>query len=297
MHLKITSLLLLSVLTTRSLAMGLHIEPAQKQCAVAPEIAPQATSSMASRLTGSLIAYGKQDIQAAWLTSPTLRYPHSALGSASHAGSVTVQLPSSKTVVYELPIHRVFEDLMPRLVDLDKDGKAELILIESDALRGSAVVVLGMRGGALVELARSPHTGSTFRWLNIVGAADFDGDGKLDLAAVLTPHIGGTLTLYHYRPPQLVAYASSMDVSNHLMGSPEQQLAVIVQQPKVRPTVIVPDMSLKALHALRWQANGQWMELSDVMALPAKVERLTPLKDGACALLADQTWWRVMLTQ
>ena len=88
-----------------------------------------------------------------------------------------------------------------------------------------------------------------------------------------------------------------MDVSNHLMGSTEQQLAVIVLKSKVRPTVIVPDMSLKALHALRWQANGRWMELSDVMGLPAKVQRLTPISGGACALLADQTWWRVMLTQ
>jgi hypothetical protein len=206
-----------------------------------------------------------------------------------------VQLASGKTVVYELPINRVFEDLTPRLVDLDKDGKDELILIESDALRGSSVVVLGLQSDKLVELARSPPTGSTFRWLNIVGAADFDGDGKLDVAAITTPHIGGTLKLYHYRPPQLVAYASTMDVSNHLMGSPEQRLAVIVPLQNVRPTVIVPDMSLKALHALRWQANGQWLELSDVMPLSAKIERLTPIKGGACALLADQSWWKVTL--
>jgi hypothetical protein len=39
------------------------------------------------------------------------------------------------------------------------------------------------------------------------------------------------------------------------------------------------------------------MELSDVMPLPAKVERLTQMKSGACALLTDQTWWRVMLMQ
>jgi hypothetical protein len=189
-------------------------------------------------------------------------------------------------------------------MDLDQDGRDELVLIESEMLRGSAVVVLGLRDGKLLELARGPHTGSTFRWLNIVGTADFDNDGKLDLAAVTTPHIGGTLTLYHYRPPQLVPYARSMDVSNHQMGSPEQQLAVIVQQPTTRPTVIVPDMSLKALHALRWEqggsgsgsASGKWLELSDVMALPAKVVRLTPIKNGACALLVDQTWWRVLLT-
>jgi hypothetical protein len=275
--------------------MGLHVEPALKNCDLQPAIALQATSGMALRLSGSHIAQGSLDIQAAWLTSPTMRYPHHSLGSATHPGSVTVQLASGKTVVYELPINRVFEDLSPRLVDLDNDGKDELLLIESDALRGSSVVVLGIRAGKLVELARSPHTGSTFRWLNIVGTADFDGDGKMDIAAITTPHIGGTLKLYHYRPPHLVAYASAMDTSNHLMGSTEQQLAVIVHLPQVRPTVIVPDMSLKALHALRWQANGQWLELSDVMALPAKVERLTPIKGGACALLADQTWRRVML--
>jgi hypothetical protein len=132
-----------------------------------------------------------------------------------------------------------------------------------------------------------------------VGVADFDGDGKLDVAAVTTPHIGGTLKLYHFRPPQLVVYASAMDVSNHLMGSKEQQLAVIVEQPQahpsLRPTIIVPDMTLKALHALRLQANGQWMELSSVMPLPAKVERLSAMKGGACALLSNQTWWRIKL--
>ncbi|MEY4295855.1 MAG: hypothetical protein RLY82_1543 [Pseudomonadota bacterium] len=277
--------------------MGLHVEVAQKDCDASPTITLQATPDMTLRLAGSHIAHGTQDIQAAWLTSPTMRYPHRSLGSTMHAGSVTVQLNSGKTAVYELPISRVFEDLSPRLVDLDNDGKDELVLIESDALRGSSVVVLGLRAGKLIELARSPPTGSTFRWLNIVGTADFDDNGKMDIAAITTPHIGGTLKLYHYRPPQLVAYASNMDVSNHIMGSTEQQMAVIVQLPQTRPTIIVPDMSLKALHALRWQANGQWQELSDVLALPAKVERLKPVKGGACALLADQTWRRVMLMQ
>ncbi len=277
--------------------MGLHVEVAQKDCDAPQTTLLQATPDMALRLAGSHIARGTQDIQAAWLTSPTIRYPHRSLGSTTHAGSVTVQLKSGKTVAYELPVSRVFEDLSPRLVDLDNDGKDELVLIESDALRGSSVVVLGLRAEKLIELARSPPAGSTFRWLNIVGAADFDGNGKIDIAAITTPHIGGTLKLYHYRPPQLEAYASSMDVSNHLMGSTEQQMAVIVPLAQTRPTIIVPDMSLKALHALRWLANGQWQELSDVMPLPAKVERLTPIKGGACARLSDQTWRRVMLMQ
>ena len=239
-----------------------------------------------------------------------MRYPHKALGASTHAGSLHVLLNASagkfQEVIHELPFNRVFEDRLPRLIDLDGDGRDEIILIESDALRGSATVVYGMQSvkttkGAekkfsLVELARSVQTGSTFRWLNPVGVADFDGDGKLDLASVLTPHIGGLLTLYRYSPPKLEQFAQAMDTSNHRMGDLEQQVAVIVEQKGVRPTIIVPDMQLKALHALRWEAPGQWKELADVKPLPATVNRITPLPNGGCVLLTDATWWRVWLT-
>ena len=292
-----------------SAAMGLMPEPAAAHCGKPAPIATTAPAAASQRLAGSLVAQGQRDIAFAWLGSPTDRYPHTALGSRTHAGSVHVLVASPtgapQEVVYRLPIHRVFEDLTLRLADIDQDGRDEMIVIEADALRGASVVVLGLEdsanGKALVEKARSAPAGSTFRWLNPVGVADFDGDGKLDVAAVITPHIGGVLTLYHYRPPQLVAYARAMDTSNHLMGSPEQQLAVILQLPGQRPTIIVPDMSQKALHALRWEGSGaaaKFKELADVMPLPARVQRITLLPDTpgtACVLLADNTWRRVTL--
>ena len=293
--------------------MGLTLEPALAHCGKAPIAAVTTPIAAAQRLVGSQVARGQRDIAWAWLGSPTDRYPHTALGSRTHAGSVHVLTTASTStsagapqeIVYRLPIHRVFEDLTLRLVDLDQDGRDELIVVEADALRGASVVVLGIEdspsGKTLKEKARSAPAGSTFRWLNPVGVADFDGDGKLDVAAVITPHIGGVLTLYHYRPPQLMPYARAMDTSNHLMGSPEQQLAVILQLPGQRPTIIVPDMSQKALHALRWEgsgATGKFKELADVMPLPARVQRITLMPDKpatACALLADNTWQRVTL--
>jgi hypothetical protein len=205
--------------------------------------------------------------------------------------------------VLNLPLRKVFEDRIPRLVDLDGDGRDEIIVVESDALQGSALVVFGLRPGIkekstsleLLELARSPSTGSTFRWLNPVGVADFDGDGHLDVASVTTPHIGGVLTLHHYRPPLLVPYAKAMDTSNHRMGALEQSLAVIVAPTGQRPTVIVPDMTQRALHALRWAAPGQWEEMPVLTPLPDRVERMTPIPGGACLHLANGTWWRAAL--
>lgn len=277
-----------------ALAMGLSVEPADASCA--PTITPPpAPVEASSRLPDSQAVAGSKDIAWVWLGSPTRRYPHGALGSPVHAGSVHVLTRTPPglmaTVELSLPVHRVFEDRVPRLVDLDGDGRDEIVLVEADALRGAALVVLGLaqRDGQtrLVERARGPHAGSTFRWLNPVGFADFDGDGRLDVASVTTPHIGGVLTLHHLQPPALVPYARALDVSNHRMGALEQQLAVIVQQPGFRPTIVVPDMARQALHALRWEAPGQWHELADLQPLPGTVERLTPRPDGACAWLSD----------
>ena len=287
-------------------AMGLMLESASVQCGQAP-VPVSAPAAAAQRIPASQAVRGQKNIQWAWLGSPTLRYPHTALGAATHAGSLHVLVGTAtgaaQELVYQLPLNRVFEDRVPRLVDLDGDGRDELIVIESDALKGSAVVVFGVGPKLinksdslnLIELARSPHTGSTFRWLNPVGVADFDGDGQQDIASVTTPHVGGMLTLYHFRPPKLEPYAQAMDVSNHRMGDVEQQLAVIVAQSGSRPTIIVPDMQLKALHALRWEAPGKWKELADVKPLPATVQRLTPIQGGACLLLTDSSWWQVRL--
>ena len=300
-------------------AMGLVTERLTLSCeSPLSEVPPPANTPLAAqkRIPGSQVTKGQLDIAWAWLGSPTRRYPHGALGSQVHAASlhVVTETPLKaygppKVLSVELPLTRVFEDRLLRLADLDGDGKDEIIVVESDAFQGSSVVVYGLRStptGAsaksrsqtrLVELARSPAAGSTFRWLNPVGVADFDGDGMMDIASVTTPHIGGVLTLYHYTPPKLVPFAKAMDVSNHKMGALEQRLASIVNLPGQRPTIIVPDMTLTALHALRWEDPGQWKELADVKPLQAQVDRITPLPDGACITLVDTSAWRVRLTQ
>ncbi|MBK9440889.1 MAG: VCBS repeat-containing protein [Comamonadaceae bacterium] len=238
-----------------------------------------------------------RDIAWVWLGSPTSRYAHAALGSRQHAASLHVlpNLAHAQLLTYSLPLHRVIEDRIPRLVDLDGDGRDEIILVEADASYGAALVVYGLRNGAIAELARGPHVGTTTRWLNPLGVADFDGDGILDLASVTTPHIGGVLTLHHYRPPRLEPYARATDVTNHRLGELEQQLAVIAPQAGQWPAILIPDMQLTALRVLRWDSPGQWTELARPLVLPARVERFTPLDGGGCLKLTDGSWWRVTL--
>jgi hypothetical protein len=306
----LATILATSLIAGQTQAMDLSLARSAAFCGQSQVSQIDIPAAAHKRISQSSVARGTQNISSAWLGSPTIRYPHKSLGAYSHAASLHVLVRGTNAGMiqldYELPIHRVFEDLMPRLIDLDGDGSDEIVLVESDNTQGAAVVVLGIdkQGGPanlrIKELARSANIGMPFRWLNPVGVADFDRDGKLDLAAILTPHLGGVLTLYRYEPPNLTPFAKLTDVSNHRMGSSEQRLAVIVPPSKTgqAPTVIVPDMTLKALYALRWAADTaqpKWQEIASVKALPAGITLMLPLANGACAQLADGSWWQVGL--
>lgn len=298
-------------------------------CGVAPEAGTLMPADARQRIGGSQVAVGQKDILWAWLADPTPRYPHPSLGDRQHAGTVHVVLRRADGRLAQrslrLPVHRVFEDRQPRLVDLDGDGRDELVLVESDALRGAALLVLGLRparpvvpGGRpgpreLVELARGPFIGTAFRWLNPLGSADLDGDGTAELLAVHTPHVGGQLTVYRFQPPQLVPLSATREASNHRLGSSEQQLGVVWTDaatpsgtsPGTPPgtqaavSVLVPDPARRSLQWLRWEAEGRegrWVEMNHNLSLPSPAERLTPIPGGACLQLANGSWWRIMRT-
>ena len=317
-QLSLSLLLFLGLLNSpQSMAMGLMAAPDEQRCAadfaqrqsLASKQTNAAPSASKDRLKGSTTAQGARDIAWAWLALPTARYPHASMGSVVHASRLQVLSRDGQILQFDLPKQRVFEDLEPRIIDLDGDGKDEIIVIEADADRGAALVSYGLRAKAgktqLQELARSSSLGLPFRWLSPVGFADFDGDGQLDIASVTTPHIGGVLTLYRYTPPRIELFAKAMDVSNHQMGDPNLQMHAILSLPGQRPTVIVPDMSRRALHALRWvsvpggdHSKGEWKELADVKPLPGRVQYLMPSSapHTACAQLHDGSWWRIDLT-
>ncbi len=176
----------------------------------------------------SAIVPGVHDIKAVWLAGPTGRYDHGVLGDAIEAAALKVETGAGKILSYQLPSYAVFEDLTPRLADLDGDGRDEIVVVRSSAGAGAAVVVLGIRDDKLDLIAESQAIGLSHRWLNPVGAGDFDGDGRKEIAVVQTPHIGGVLILYRIEGRRLVEFAREAGYSTHAIGSTVLGMAAVL---------------------------------------------------------------------
>ena len=156
-----------------------------------------------------------------------------------------------KTFVLRLPETRVFEDVAPRLFDVDGDDAPEVITVESDLQRGARLAIYH-EGGLL---AATPFIGQRNRWLAPVGvgAADLDGDGKVELAYVDRPHLAKTLRIFRYVDGDLVHVADLPGVTNHRIG--ERDIAGGIRDCGQGPEMIVATADWTRLVAVTFDGN------------------------------------------
>ena len=121
------------------------------------------------------------DIRTARYLGPTDRYAHAVLGDAIEAAALEVRLADGSVETFIFPRNEVFEDITPRIADLDGDGLNEVITIVASQSGGGSLGVFGVVDGALARRANSPDIGVPNRWMNPAGIADLDGDGVSDL--------------------------------------------------------------------------------------------------------------------
>jgi len=203
------------------------------------------------QLPQSRLARSKGRVSAAWLIGATRRYTHGVLGDSLEASGLIVETNAGKELRLNLPANRVFEDLEPRLIDLDDNSQSEIILVESDLKQGASLAVFGIVDGRIRKRSATPFIGTANRWLNPLGVGDFDGDGILDIALVETPHIGGILRLYRFTTPKLTLYAEFTGVSTHNLGSTELGLGTVIPA-QFRDWILLPNQSRRELMLLEY---------------------------------------------
>ena len=221
-----------------------------------------------SSLPDTDIAIGAGVFSKVWLTGPTRIYSHGALGDAIEARGVAAEDDHGRVQEFLLPGDSVFEDRTPRLVSTD-EGMA-IMLVRSYLDSGAALVLLQVGIDGLKQAAQSQPIGRSFRWLNPIGAADLDGDGKTDYAAVITPHIGGILKIYRRSGNRLVEKYAVSGFSNHRLGSRNLGLSMLadVNADGVKD-ILVPSANLRTLRLVSF-VGGQFNLLKEI-TLPASI--------------------------
>jgi len=200
----------------------------------------EAVASEENRLPDGVVSTGSNDIARAWLTRPTTRYAHGILGDAIEAGGLKVKTASGRIYEHVLPTGFVFEDRRARLIDLDGDGRDEIVVVLSSLNEGAALAVYGIVDGNILLKAKTPHIGRTHRWLNPAEFADLDGDGNIEITAVWTPHLGRVLQAWRLVRGKLQQVAGIKGYSNHAIGSPVQDLTEIVTLSDGRMALAIP---------------------------------------------------------
>jgi hypothetical protein len=172
------------------------------------------------------IAISEDSTLYAQYARPTDRYGHGILGDAIEAGQLVV-VKGGISYVHTLDEQYVFEDLRPRLYDVDGDGQLELITIRTHVARGAGVMIYKIQGDSLSEFAWVEEIGTPSRWLNIAAIYDLDGDDSIELAWIQTPHIGGILRIARISRGELRVIAEASQYSNHAIGQRNLCLSVV----------------------------------------------------------------------
>lgn len=186
-------------------------------------------------------------IQSARFADPTSRYAHGVLGDAIEHGTLELRMGAGRKVAISLPQSDVFEDTAPRLADLDGDGNAEVIVVQSNARLGAKLAIYDETG----EIASTPNIGTRNRWLAPLGAADLDGDGAQDIAFVDRPHLAKTLRIWRFENNTLTEIANLRGYTNHRIG--EHDIAGGIRLCNDTPEMIVATADWSQLVAIRFE--------------------------------------------
>ncbi|CUH65652.1 hypothetical protein TG4357_01981 [Thalassovita gelatinovora] len=185
------------------------------------------------------------DIQSARFVDPTPRYAHGVFGDLLEWAGLQIRLADGRKLRITLPPDQVFEDQAPRLIDVDLDGDAEIVAVQTDIARGASLVIYDENG----LITATPPIGQTHRWLAPLGGTDLDGDGRVELAYIDRPHLARTLRVWRFEAGRLTEVASLAGLTNHRFG--QADISGGIRDCGSGPEIITADADWRDVMAVR----------------------------------------------
>jgi hypothetical protein len=217
------------------------------------------------------VATGSRNIARAWFAQPTSRYNHGVLGDAVEAGRLVIETRDGKQHSVQLGNDAVFEDLSPRIADVDGDGRDEVVVVKSYLKRGSALAIVADVRGRYRVVAETPALGRPHRWLDPAGIADFTGDGQASVALVRQPHVIGQLELWRWQDGRLQKIAEIEGFANHIIGTRAIAMSAVADfNGDGIADLALPSFDRSRLRIISFTPEGGPREITSVV-LPAKV--------------------------
>jgi hypothetical protein len=106
-------------------------------------------------------------------------------------------------------------------------------------------------------VAESEPIGQGYRWMHQIGAGRLAQDGRLEVIAVRTPHIGGVVQAYRVVDGRLQVVASAGGYSSHQLGSANLDMALLADADgDGRLNVIVPTQGMDEVALLARRDDG-----------------------------------------
>jgi hypothetical protein len=254
-----------------------------------------APSEIPGMLTAPASAIG--DITAAWYSQPTSRYRHGALGDTIEGGALVAQTKDGLKATFKLPETEVFEDIAPRLADLDGDGISEIVTVLSSFSGGASVTIFGFSGGTLMRKAAIPFLGTPNEWINIAGIERYLGMETPEIAVVVTPHKRGQLGFLKLVRGRLIVVTAQAGFSNHVFGSSETRLSASADiDGNGAAELALPSLDRKKLTIMSLTRQGLKQLAS--LDLPAPIDKAIGIEGEGPELafivgLEDGSVWRV----
>lgn len=189
-----------------------------------------------------------------WLIDPVTTYDHHVFGDDAEPSGFAVQF-KGHMMTYKLGPDAVFEDRRVQLDDINGDGKLEAIVVKTYLAKGAALAVYGIKADGIHPIAETPAIGAPHRWLNPIGVLRTQGQPPV-IAAVITPHLTGSLRFYQLKDEKLVETGRLDGYTNHIFGTRNVDMARIGDlYGDKRSEIILPNLARDKLAVITNQGG------------------------------------------